>query len=438
MKHLLLFEELDYSFNKDNKFKYEFKDSKGSHYKVAFTGPFKDMGMKEAKTGITYDMEFTADDMSYKSLTNSGEPFSVTNFIFDNILKDFLNSNKVDTISIIPIDVDDDISRYETKKFSRYNLYLRSINRIFNNTHWKVIKLEYEEDNELVRHILLINSKSEFWRKNSIGFKSEMGDKILELKVLSKLSNSGSTKEFDIILDEPFNNKSLSSNILLRKRLSEEELSEEGMPPGLKQVILKAYKRNPKLAISINNLKFLKDTLEEKRVLKCEYCNKGPLIIYDTFFVKNFDTDYIKYGSFRSKNGATCDHKTPVSKVGDKFNYKNLAVCCSTCNTRKGNMTYEEWTHYLNTKELPPKIKKLPGEPVSNYSKVYKNIIKNKIFKVEKEEKDKYIQLKTVKDYKYLDIDKIINLMVRGRGEIKKLNDDEYIINFKEKEEIKF
>jgi hypothetical protein len=431
MKHLLLFEELNYSFNKDNKFKYEFKDSKGSHYKVAFSGPFKDIGMKGAETGITYDMEFTADDMSYKSLTNSGEPFSVTNFIFDNILKDFINSNKVDTISIIPIDVDEDIPRHENKKFSRYHLYLRSINRVFNNTHWKVIKLEYEEDNELVRHILLINSKSEFWRKNNIGFKSEMGDKILELKVLSKSSNSGSTKEFDIILDEPFNNKSLSSNVLLRKRLSEEELSEEGMPPGLKQIILKAYKKNPKLAISINNLKFLKDTLEEKKILKCEYCNKGPLVIYDTFFVKNFDTDYIKYGSFRSKNGATCDHKNPISKGGSKFTYDNLAVCCSTCNTRKGNMSYEEWTHYLKTKELPPTIKKLPGEPISDYDRVLKNISRNKIFKVEKKEKDNYIQFSVFSDYNYLDIYKIIKLIVRGRGAVRRINDNLYLIDFK-------
>lgn len=431
MKHLLLFEELNYSFNKENKFKYEFKDSKGSHYKVGFSGPFKDMGIKEAETGITYDMEFTADDMSYKSLTNAGEPFSVTNFIFDNILKDFINSNKVDTISIIPIDVDDDISRYEDKKFSRYKLYLRSINRIFNNTHWKVIKLEYEEDNELVRHILLINSKSEFWRKNTTEFKTEMGDKILELRVLSNSSKSGSTKEFDIILDEPSNNQSLSSKILLRRRLSEEELSEEGMPPGLKQIILKAYKKNPKLAISINNLKFLKDTLKKEGVLKCEYCNKGPLIIYDNFFTKSFDTDYIKYGSFKSKNGATCDHKNPISKGGSKFTYENLAVCCSTCNTRKGSMTYDQWMHYLETKELPPTIKKLPGEPISNYTRVYKNITKNIIFKIEEEEKDKYIQFKVAKEYKYLDVDKIVKLIVRGRGDIKKISDDEYYISFK-------
>jgi hypothetical protein len=138
-----------------------------------------------------------------------------------------------------------------------------------------------------------------------------------------------------------------------------------------------------------------------------------------------------------SKSGATCDHKNPISKGGSKFTYDNLAVCCSTCNTRKGNMSYEEWTHYLKTKELPPTIKKLPGEPISNYSRVYKNIIKNKIFKIENEERDKYIQFKVIKDYKYLDIDKIVNLIVRGRGEIKKLNEDEYIINFKEKGEIK-
>lgn len=434
MKHLLLFEELNYSFKKD-KFKYEFLDSKGRHYKLYFSGPFKDIGMSGSETGVTYDMEFTADDMSYKSLTNSGEPFSVTNFIFDNILKDFLNSNKVDTISIIPIDTDEDVLRYEDKRFSRYNLYLRSINRIFNNTHWKIIKLEYEEDNELVRNILLINSKSEFWMKNSPKFKSKMSDKILELKVLSNSSKSGNTKEFDIILDEPYNNKSLSSKILLRKRLSEEELSEEGMPMGLKKSILRSYSKNPRLAVSVNNLKFLKDTLEERKILKCEYCNKGPLVIYDSFFVKGYDTDYIKYGTFKPRNGATCDHKTPISKGGDKFKYENLAVCCATCNRRKGNMTYEQWIHYLKTKELPPTIKKLPGEPISNYNRIFANIIKNKIFKIEKSESNKYIQFKVISEYRYLDIDKIVNLIIRGRGDIKKINDYEYIINFKESKE---
>jgi 5-methylcytosine-specific restriction endonuclease McrA len=40
---------------------------------------------------------------------------------------------------------------------------------------------------------------------------------------------------------------------------------------------------------------------------------------------------------------ATVDHKQPQSKHGDKFDYKNLAVCCWDCNNEKGNKSWNEW-----------------------------------------------------------------------------------------------
>lgn len=346
MRHLMLFEEL-LSFNKINRFKYEFKDIKDNHYSVVFSGPFKDAGEKSLETGITYELEFTANGLGYRSLTNSGNPFTVSNFIFDTILRDFLNLNRVDTILMIPIDVDEDVNRSKEKKFSRFKLYNRSLERIFSNTKWKIINMEYQEDGESVRQILLIDPTSEFWISNLKSFRKKSSNKILEeLKVLSNISKSGSTREIDVIVDEPSNNRSLSSKILLRKRLMEEEIS-AGETNKLKDFILRSYNSNPRLAILINNLEFLKSKLKENGTLLCEYCNHGPLVIYDSFFTKGTDTQYLKYGKFKPKDGATCDHKVPISKGGDKFDYNNLSVCCSKCNVKKGSMDYDQWINYL-------------------------------------------------------------------------------------------
>ena len=45
----------------------------------------------------------------------------------------------------------------------------------------------------------------------------------LEKVILSKTSNSGSTKQNDTILDKPSNNQSLSSLLLLNNKLKKEE-----------------------------------------------------------------------------------------------------------------------------------------------------------------------------------------------------------------------
>lgn len=161
-------------------------------------------------------------------------------------------------------------------------------------------------------------------------------------KVLSYESGSGKTKNYDIIYDDPSSPKSPSSSVLLKKQLKEQEFQDiMKLLSELPEDIVKSYIKNPddkrmqNLLITSNNMKFLKDKSKEGE-LRCEYCGKGPLIIYEFGEVFNW------------KNGATCDHKEPQSKGGEKFNYKNLAVCCRRCNSNKGDMSYSEWMKRIN------------------------------------------------------------------------------------------
>lgn len=151
--------------------------------------------------------------------------------------------------------------------------------------------------------------------------------------------------------------KSSASSILLNDKLRMDEL--ESISNMLGSDIPKNFLDNPrtlKLLVIFNNLKFLKDMLEKYKELRCEYCSKGPLVIYD--ISKNSDNifKFLKNPwhkmnvKFDSSNGATCDHKEPQSKGGDKFNYNNLAICCSSCNQKKSNLSYKEWMDYLKSK----------------------------------------------------------------------------------------
>lgn len=181
-------------------------------------------------------------------------------------------------------------------------------------------------------------------------------------RVINGVSRTGKSKSIDVIWDDPTNDKSLSSGILLKKKLKDEELkdlinilSDDRFSPKSKDKIKKISTKSNKLAVAINNLQFLKDKQEEGE-LKCEYCDKGPLIIYD-FKVKmdkKMDPSIRFNRTFNPRNGATCDHKIPQSKGGDKFNYDNLAVCCYYCNQRKKNMDYNEWTKLISS-EYPIK-----------------------------------------------------------------------------------
>jgi hypothetical protein len=177
-------------------------------------------------------------------------------------------------------------------------------------------------------------------------------------KIVSDQSGSGKTKFIDTIFNGPSSSKSPSSGILLRKHLKDQEFDD--LKSILSDEIVGSFKKGKKgksskedkFKITLNNLKFLKDKAKEGE-LYCEYCDKGPLVIYD-FNPDNIDSIKINNPKFRfntkfnEKDGATCDHREPVSKGGDKFDYSNLAVSCYPCNKKKGNIPYTEWLKRLN------------------------------------------------------------------------------------------
>lgn len=94
-------------------------------------------------------------------ITNSGIPFQISNFIFIDIMKDFINNNKkCKAIHISPVEARlsykdkeekiPDFKRYDSKKNTRYKLYIRSLSRL-NIENWEV-STESDE-------ILLFNNK---------------------------------------------------------------------------------------------------------------------------------------------------------------------------------------------------------------------------------------------------------------------------------------
>lgn len=163
---------------------------------------------------------------------------------------------------------------------------------------------------------------------------------------------SGSGKEVTKIYnDEDAYIKSPAAGVLLNNKFKKEEMDSiiTALQKGVKPDEFGSIE-DPKLLrilVLANNLKFLKDTLKEKGRLKCEYCDKGPLIIYDVRpdkFSNLIDNPYYRLNlDFDPEWGATCDHKDPQSLGGDKFDYSNLAVCCYRCNQRKRSMPYKQW-----------------------------------------------------------------------------------------------
>lgn len=180
---------------------------------------------------------------------------------------------------------------------------------------------------------------------------------IIEFKKY-KSGSSGRTKYIDTIWDDPTSSKSHSSAVVLRNKLKDlEDVETRDELGDLPDWALRKIKSNPdkyeKLKVTLNNLKFLKDKLKEDGELNCEYCGKGPLVIYD-FSIKSvinaLDDPNMRFNTkFNPFDGATCDHKIPQSKGGDKFDYSNLAVSCYRCNRKKGNMNYEDWNDFLNS-----------------------------------------------------------------------------------------
>lgn len=171
-------------------------------------------------------------------------------------------------------------------------------------------------------------------------------------KVLTDRSGSGKTRIIDTILNDPSSAKSTGSGVLLRKQLSDVEMLDT-----IKSAESGSTSKNGKLSVTINNLEFLKHQKSILGDLYCEYCNKGPLKIYDFDYSKitnpinNKKYNKIRFNNkFSKKDGATADHKTPISKGGDLYDYSNLAVCCSNCNQRKGNMSYDTWMNIISKK----------------------------------------------------------------------------------------
>lgn len=170
-------------------------------------------------------------------------------------------------------------------------------------------------------------------------------------------SNSGKTKWIDTIHDGPSSPKSYSSSLLLKNDLEEKEFDDLKKLTGASDWVIKNLIKYPsssrknkleQISVTMNNLKFLKDIEKEKGELYCEYCKKGPLVIYDInpgeITPENIDNRNFRFNAkFNPKDGATADHKQPQSKGGDKFDYSNLAVSCEPCNKRKGNMDWESW-----------------------------------------------------------------------------------------------
>lgn len=190
----------------------------------------------------------------------------------------------------------------------------------------------------------------------------EYKDFLLELrKVVTNSSGSGRTKSIDWIHDDPEDAKSTNAGILLNQQLRDKEFQDmaDVFTPGTPDYVVKDFikkagnsSRMDKFKVTMNNLQFLKDRAKEVDELRCEYCNKGPLVIYD-INLNNVTPEQIedknhRFTKFRESDGATCDHKQLQSKGGDKFNYSNLAVCCSRCNKLKGNMSYEDWMRKLS------------------------------------------------------------------------------------------
>jgi len=209
-------------------------------------------------------------------------------------------------------------------------------------------------------------------------------------RIKSYSSNSGSSKSYDLVYDDPTNPKSPSSGVLLRNDLQEQELQDLIDLAGefLPKHTLKYFMKNPnkskklkKFLVTMNNLKFLKDRESELKELRCEYCNKGPLIIYD-ISTRNVTPEMLTNRNYKfnkkfdKSDGATCDHKNPQSKGGDKFDYDNLAVCCYRCNQKKGNMSYDDWMSKLNERNNIYSVvlnniklyEEFVGEPNINYS----------------------------------------------------------------------
>jgi len=100
--------------------------------------------------------------------------------------------------------------------------------------------------------------------------------------------------------------------------------------------------------------KFLTSLLKKVGCLVCTYCERPNLVI---------ELEGMKVSNSIK---ATIDHIDPLSKGGAPFDVKNITPCCGKCNSKKGDMTVEEFLplvkHYLD----------VPMKDTSKFSRKYK------------------------------------------------------------------
>lgn len=140
MRYIKLFEELNIEFTED-KGVYYFTDSNQNSYRVYFSGPLstKELSSLGLSYKTTFELEFLTQHNDYTHMTSAGQPFSVSNLIFDNILKDFLKKNNQCERLLI-----------ESLDSKRKSLYLRSIKKVLKDINFEIEYLDYPEENDIV------------------------------------------------------------------------------------------------------------------------------------------------------------------------------------------------------------------------------------------------------------------------------------------------
>lgn len=136
------------------------------------------------------------------------------------------------------------------------------------------------------------------------------------MKITHK-SNRGKTRHTDIIFFEVNDAKSLASYVLLKDQLMKQDED--------------YIERGRLIAKRINfSREYLLEMQREKGSITCTYCGKTDLVI---------ELQEMKVPNDRL---ATVDHIVPKSRGGAHYDRRNIAPCCGTCNTKKGNKMLEE------------------------------------------------------------------------------------------------
>lgn len=140
MRYLKLFEELLLSFTQEEGV-YLFDDNKGNQYRVYFSGPLSshELASLRLSNKTTFELEFLTQHDDYTFMTDAGNPFTISNFIFNDILKDFLEKNTSCQRILI-----------ECLDKKRKSLYLRSLEKVLKDINFEIEFVDYPQENDIV------------------------------------------------------------------------------------------------------------------------------------------------------------------------------------------------------------------------------------------------------------------------------------------------